>query len=107
MSALDQGSSIVGLRAPRALKITYTPSVDVPDFSGVTAASLRVFREDDSEQAWTCSIASQSATAIVLVHPWVAGDNDTPDETIRVFGQLTIGGQVLEMKPVSVTFKPR
>lgn len=101
------GSTFVGVRAPRALEITYTPTADVPDFSTVSAASLRVFREDDTEQAWTCTIAQQSATSIVLVHPWVAGDNDTDNETIRVFGQLTIGGQVIEMKPVYVTFKPR
>jgi hypothetical protein len=102
-----QGSTFVGIRAPRALEITYTATAAVPDFSGVTAASLRVFREDDTEQAWTCTIASQTATTIVLVHPWVSGDNDTDNETIRVFGQLTINGQVLEMLPVFVTFKPR
>lgn len=103
------GTVVQGLRSPRALEITVEPSTDVPDLSLVTAASLKVWRRNGlgDVEDWTATITSQSSSSLVLVHPWVDGDNDTPSEHLRVYAQLTIGGEVVECEPVTIYVKPR
>ena len=71
---MSSGHVLQGLRSPRALFLSVSPSIDAPslDSATVTAVSLRVERGDGREEVWTCTIQSQSATLLVLAHPWVA-----------------------------------
>ena len=101
------GTVLAGLRSPRALVSDITPSDDVPDLSVVTAAELRVFRSGSVEETWTCSMSNQTSTTLTLTHPWVAGDNDTVGEGLRIYPQLTISGLVNEAIGCIVTVSQR
>ncbi len=103
----NRGSVLVGLRSPRALVIDITPSVDVPDLSVVTAASLKVYRASGLVETWACAMSNQSADTLRLTHPWVAGDNDKVGEGLRIYPQLTIGDDVNEALGVIVTVTQR
>lgn len=105
------GHVLAGLRSPRALLLSISPSTDVPDLSTsavIAPESLRVWRGDDSVQTWTCTVVSQTAALLVLAHPWVVGDNDTAGETLRVYAQLTLAaGGVVECEAATVTVTAR
>jgi len=103
----NSGTVVAGLRSPRALILDLVPSEDVPDLSLVTAASLKVWRARDVVQTWTCEMSDKTAETLTLTHPWVAGDNDTPGESLRVYAQLTIAGQINEVEVTTVTVIPR
>lgn len=81
--------------SPLALRWTVTPSVAIPSLASsvVTSAVFTFERENGETGTWTATIVSQTATALVLRHPWEAGDVPTV-EHIRVWPVLTttLGG---------------
>lgn len=107
MSLSNRGTVPLGGRDPLALEIDITPSDTVSDLSVVTAASLKVWRVNNVIEVWTCAMSNQTATTLKLTHPWVEGDNDTANEGLRIWPQLTIGGRVYESSPVIVTVTQR
>jgi len=88
----------VGAVSPLSLIVDVRPSALLPDLSVVTAASLSVQKAGVTEAAWTCVIASQSATAIRVTHAFVAGELDRPG-TYVVIVLLTTPDGVVPTKP--------
>jgi len=84
-----------GALSPLALRWTVTPSDAIPSIASsvVTAAAFAFERENGETGTWSATIVSQTATALVLRHPWAAGDVPTV-ERIRVWPVLTttLGG---------------
>lgn len=105
---VQSGSVVAGLRSPEALVIDVYPDTvtsKITDMTDVISSSLLVIRGDDTQQTWTCTTTAQTAAKLTLTHPWVAGDNDTVGEVLRVYVKLVISAGTItaEVCTISVT----
>ena len=84
-----------GACAPEAFRFTVTAGSSGVSLATVSAASLRVRRNNGEETTWTATIESQSASSLVLVHAFDAAGAETATVgTYSAQALLTVpGGQ--------------
>lgn len=99
---------LAGAQAPEALRVTVSnagAASDPLDLTTVTAAELSVQRPDGQRVTWEATIASASATELVLEHVFDAIDVDARGQ-YRITIALTVPGGVRRAGPTVLQVVP-
>lgn len=81
-----------GALDPESLVIEVYPSDEVPDLTVVQTAELLVYRANNVEETWDCTITSKTADLMVLTHPYVETDTKNANERFVIYALCSASG---------------
>lgn len=100
-------STLVGPKAPEALKVTLLAGDSGIDMTTVTAVSLDVVRPDGATATWTTVLSGATTLQVIATHVFDAGGLEASlPGSYLIKPQITAAGQARRGFPFKVALTP-